>query len=271
MNKRIIKLCLLFCCLGILVGGTVRAETISQYGSSDTVRKFSVGLLGGYSLDMNLADNLTLPGVPSCCGGYNGGVGGGMVGGLGFELPVSNALDIMARLTFHSSGVTQTSLEPVTVRDANATRTGNITHTLTTSVTLITLEPIIGYNLSPSLVLLGGLRLGTLMGGTYDQKEELDPALAYSYTNGTGVRNAATGDFLNPSSFQMGLLLGARYNLPLNTTRTFVLTPEVQFVPMFTGFIGGESWSASSVRLVIGLNYSFISIKKEATPLLPNK
>ena len=232
-------------------------------------RTMSLGLVGGYSLDFHSATDMKLPEVPSCCPGYSGGTGGGFILGLSFGLPLGDDLNLLTRLTYHGSGVTMTTSEPTTVRIDNEAVPTTITHELQPTVNFISLEPAVEFMLG-DLGLVGGVRLGTLLGATYDQREILADNIPYDFAGGTGVRNETSGDISGTSSFQFGLLLGARYHLPMNSDKTLELVPEIQFAPLFTSVLADQTWGVSSLRFMIGFDYHFTERSQTATPLAPN-
>ncbi len=234
-----------------------------------TKRILSLGLLGGYSIDGHSAETLRLPSVPTCCPGYDGATGGGVVGGLSVELPITETIELLTRLTYHNTGVTQTNVEPITVRNGNTTATANITHELTTTLSTVSLEPGIAYLFGESFAVVGGLRLGALLDATYDQSETLDASIPYDYADGSGVRNQSSGKISETNTLQFGMFIGARYMLPMNSSRTLLLVPEVQFVPMFSTFVADQTWRTNSLRLMLGITYAITSTKTEATPLRP--
>lgn len=232
-------------------------------------RILSLGLVGGYAVDFHSADAMTLPEVPSCCPGYDGGTGGGFLFALALELPLSTSLELVTRLSYHGSTVTMTVDEPITVRDGNSTRTANITHELTSTLTFVSLEPAVEFRLGERFGLIGGVRLGTLLGATYDEQEILDPSIPYDYQGGSGVRNQSSGDISGTSSFQFGLILGARYRLPMNADETLMLIPEAQFVPMFSSVLADQTWTVSSLRFMIGVSYALTTRANVDSPLYP--
>lgn len=264
-----------------LSGKAQEVSTVDKASDSDTgrvvrveppstpVRILSLEAIGGYAVDMNSASNLALPNIPTCCPGYDGATGGGFVGGLGMQLPLSDKLELVGRLTFHSTSVTQTSQEPIKVRVDNKAVETTIDHELTSSMAIVAVEPSVLYKLTEGLGLHAGFRIGTLMGATYTQQERLDDAIPYDYSDGTGVRNASSGDIPETSALQFGLVLGAQYSLPLNSNKTIHLVPALQYSPLFTNLISGQSWSVSSLRMMVGLVYDLTTKKSGANPLRP--
>lgn len=251
---------------------TITAQETIEKTDFDSVyavtRTFSLGVVGGYSLDFHGATDMKLPEVPSCCPGYGGGTGGGPVIGLSFGLPIGDDLTLLTRLTYQGSGVAMSTTEPITVRVGNEAVASTINHELTSSLSFISLEPAVEFRLD-DLGLVGGLRIGTLMGASYEQIETLDPSIPYDFPGGVGVRNPSSGDISGTSAFQFGLLLGARYHLPMNNDKTLELVPEIQFTPLFTSVLTDQSWSVSSLRFMVGFSYYFTERSKTASPLKP--
>lgn len=232
-------------------------------------RTATLSLVGGYAIDMHSASDITLPDVPTCCVGYNGATGGGIVGGLGAELPLSEKLELVTRLTYHATSVTQTTNEPITVRNGNTTQEATIAHELTSQMSIVSLEPSVMFRITPSFGVYCGLRLGTLLGASYTQIERLDDAIAYDYSDGSGTRNASDGTINQTNAFQFGLLVGARYALPLNNDGTMSLVPEIAYSPLFTSVLSTGTWSINSLRLLVGFSYNLMSSESEASPLRP--
>ncbi|MBK6290598.1 MAG: outer membrane beta-barrel protein [Ignavibacteria bacterium] len=234
-------------------------------------RSFSYGVTGAYGIMLNGAQEFSLPTVPTCCPGYSSTTGGGFIGGAEFDLPLSSNLDLVGRLVYQTSSATFTTDEPTTVRIDNQPVETAFRHTLTTSTSFLMLEPMLDYRFGErGLSIFGGVRLGTAMSGTYDEQEAFaDPSLPYDYPDGTAVRNASSGDIPNMSGFQMGLVFGARYRLPMNSDGTLSLVPEVSFSPMFTNVVTDASWTISPIRIGLSILIDVMKVQREATPLKP--
>jgi len=234
---------------------------------------WALGAHGGANLSMHSAAFSGLPGVPSCCPEYTSGSGGGFYGGLESDFPISSAVTMLVRLDYNSNSGTFEATEPTTVRINNTAINTSFKHTLTTVTSGIMVEPAVEWRVAGGLGLVGGVRLGVLLSGTYDQKETFtDPSIPYEYlTTNSATNNPSSGSISELSSFQVGMLLGARYHLPLNAESTFELIPEAFYAPMFTQNVTGVDWSTSSIRLGLGLLYKFMIYPTDSNPLAPKQ
>mgnify|MGYP001627148949 CR=1 FL=1 len=235
-----------------------------------TKRVLSIGPTGAYGIMLNGTDGFTLPEAPTCCSEYSSTSGAGLLLGVDFGIPVSTNIDIVAKLVYQSSSTTFTTDESVTVRSGNTTAQTALRHTLETSVGGIFLEPGVDWRVAGGLSLIGGLRLGTVLSGTYTQSEAFaDNSIPYDFPDGRAVRNQTEGDLANTNGFQFGAIVGLRYHLPMNSAGTMSLVPEVTFSPMFTDVVSNASWRVSPLRL--GLSVLFAITKQEAvaSPLKP--
>lgn len=231
-----------------------------------------LGVGGGLQLSMHSASNMTLPQAPTCCSGYDGTSKAGIAFGIEGGLPVGTNLSILARLSFAPSGATMRKDEATTVRVGSQAVTTALRHTLVTSMTALMLEPAVEYRINSRFGLMGGLRLGTLTGVTYDQKEELaDPTLPYDYGTGGTTFNASSGDVRDVNALQFGIVVGARYWMSLNAVGTLALVPEVTYAPMFTDVAKNVPWSVSAFRAGISVLYTIMTTPGNNDPLRPGR
>lgn len=233
-------------------------------------RSFSVGFTGAYGLMLNSVSEFVLPTIPTCCPGYSNTSGGGFIGGAEIDLPIEAGLDFVGRLVYQSSGSTFSASEPTTVRVGNQAVATSFLHSMQTSTSFIMLEPMLDYTVTGGLSLFAGVRLGTTLAATYEQKETFsDPSIPFDYSDGTSVRNNSSGDIPNRSGFQMGMVFGTRYRLPLNAAGSVSLVPEVSFSPMFTDVVTDASWTISPIRIGLSVLFDVMSEERVASPLMP--
>lgn len=231
-------------------------------------RVMSVGAHVSYGIMMNGVTAFRLPTVRTCCPGYESTSGSGMVFGGEFMLPMSPDIEFGARLVYQSSSTAFSSSEPITVRLGNGTGQTAINHSLTTETTFLMLEPVVGIKVGGSLSLLAGLRVGTTLGGTYDQQEALaDRSLPFDFTSGSGLYNVKAGDIPNTSGLQAGALLGARLAVPLSGGVS--LMPEVTYSPMFTDVVTDASWTIAPLRFGVSVLFDIMTTEAASTPIQP--
>lgn len=231
-------------------------------------RVMSVGAHLSYGIMMNGVTAFKLPSVQSCCPGYESTSGSGMVFGGEFMLPLSTSVEFGARLVYQSSSTDFSSAEPITVRLGNGTSTSAINHSFKTSTNFLMLEPLVGIKVGGSLSLLAGLRIGTTLGGTYDQQEALaDPSLPYDFSSGSGLYNVKAGDIPNTSGLQAGVLFGARLAVPLSSGVS--LMPEVTYSPMFTDVVTDASWTIAPLRFGVSVLFDIMTTEAASTPIQP--
>ena len=209
-----------------------------------------------------------LPTVPSCCPGYESTSGSGIMIGADLLLPLSDGLEFGARIALQTSRTDFSAQEPITVRVSNSAVTTSIEHSLNTSIASLFLEPTLNYQIMKGLYLSGGLRLGTIMSGTSDQREKFaDPTIPYDFSSGSALNNVSDGDIPNRSGFQLGAVIGARAAIALGTSLT--LMPEVSYAPMFTSVISDATWSASPLRVGASVLFNLTKLEAVSTPIAP--
>ncbi|HVZ38401.1 MAG TPA: outer membrane beta-barrel protein [Candidatus Kapabacteria bacterium] len=240
--------------------------------------RFAVGLHVGGVLTTSSADFDSFPGVESCIGAqspsrYSAGSGGGFevaamlalnpAMGSGFVSHLGGDL----RIGFSSSstgfgadeGIGQTANaagEPVPVV-AHYALTGRLSE--------LSIEPAVAYRLSSEapLHLRLGLRMGYLLGGTYDYEEQIASPGGATFGDGSTTRNPQSGDMTGLRKLQMGLTAGIGYEIGLGGS--LALRPELSALVGFQSPVNGLTWKPSEIRL--GLSVLYTLPHEESSPL----
>ncbi len=214
------------------------------------------GLMFHLGINSHSANFQKLPNVPSCCPRYESGTGSGInIGGL-VEFPLADKLMLSARVGYSSLNATLTTQEPLPVIiDGQLTNIFS-EHSVAASLSNIGIEPLLGYRPFGDFSLHAGGRLGFTMQKKYDQKEMIMPQYGGTFGDGRRINNDLQGDIPNASSIVAALLVGASYDLPLNSGRTFLLAPEIFYSLALTPVASDLEWKANSVRFGISLKYS---------------
>ncbi|HVZ40502.1 MAG TPA: OmpA family protein [Candidatus Kapabacteria bacterium] len=230
--------------------------------AQDTLR-LRYGVVGGYSANMHRADFRALPGVPSCCPEYGSGSGGGILGGLLAEFPISNGLLFGITGSYVAHDARLSVREPVVVIVNGTGRDGAFQHSVDATLSTIGLEPRLGVRLLDGLFANAGLRAGLYMARTYSQEERIvDPGDVGTYLDSRGadshsrVRNVSSGTLPDAASFLLQGTLGLAWDLPLNSRRTLLLVPQVSYAFSFTNVVNGVEWKPDGLRAALALEYS---------------
>ena len=211
--------------------------------------------------DLQLA---SLPGVPSCCPGYDGGTAT-LLGLSGvFEMPLHlstwGALHLRAGL--HDGRMETVERELVTAdRD---TVTAEIGHAIDVRQIAVGLEARIGYELFERFNLFGGGRFDLFPAGTYAQEERILSPQNIRFVGGDDVRMTHEGDLPTESLIGFSVLAGLRYDIPLKRDHSILLTPEAGVRLRLNDMITGREWSLREFTLGIGL--VFVSQKPPISP-----
>jgi outer membrane protein OmpA-like peptidoglycan-associated protein len=191
-----------------------------QTGQSMLLR-YRVGGYAGGLLNMHNASFGALPGYTSCCTAFDNTSALGFAVGALSEVRLSDGLELDARLGFSTMSASFAlrqliGNEPVLVDGpvGNADRRDVIVeHTLNAAVSLISLEPVLRYQLSSSLWVIGGVRAGYALSPTFDQQETLVSPEGYVFADGSAIRNQQSGAIPTATTINLHAALGAYYEL----------------------------------------------------------
>ncbi|MFH1049989.1 MAG: OmpA family protein [bacterium] len=183
------------------------------------------------------------------------------VGGF-LEYPFSKNLSLMTRLGYYSlSGSflkTETAVEPVLSELEDKLVWPKLEFTFDASLSTISIEPLFSYQITKGINLLAGFNAGYLM-TSYSQNEVVtngEEGIPKFQETGTWERNTVSDTtFPNASSLQIGLVIGASYDLAIS--QRILLSPEVYFQYGALGIWnnGDSSWSANSIRFGVSAKY----------------
>jgi outer membrane protein OmpA-like peptidoglycan-associated protein len=227
------------------------------------------GLYGHLGMNLHSADFKKIPECPNCSPGFESGFGIGPSFGLLFEYPIMNKTLLSLRAGYNNFSSKLSRTEPVGIILDGKEADGEFEHTLDATLSQISFEPMLSYNISGDLFLSGGFLLGFGASGSYDQKEEVSkPANTGTFMKDgvdteSRTRNEHQGDFEYLNSFNYGLMIGASYELPLNADRTLIFAPEIYFNFALSDVLdannAGEdygSWKANALRGGVAIKYS---------------
>lgn len=235
---------------------------VTSVQAQDSLR-MRYGLFGGYSFNMHTADFRALPGVPNCCPLFRNGTGGGLFGGIGYEVPLSSSILFSLRLSYQDQSATLKELEAVRVIANGVGQDGMFEHTVDATVATLGIEPGVRFRLFDNFFLDAGVRGAALSTATYTQKEEIvQPTSTATFLDSLGndshsrIRNQSTGDLPDKSSALFHAIGGLSYELSMNARHTMLLVPAVSYTFALNDVVKGLNWKPNSLRAELAVKYS---------------
>lgn len=225
-------------------------------GEKSASERDSYGIFGDFNSNSHSADFLSLPGTLNCGPNFTSGTGTGISLGIFYEMPIASKFSLGLRAGYSGYGADLQSSESTTLISGNYSVSGNFNHTISTKISVAGIEPLVAYNAFDKFSFLGGLQAAFLMQKSYTQQEVVaTPNFAFD-AQGNRIRNSSTGDLTNTSGLQLAFLLGANYRLPLNSTQTMFLSPEILYSMGLSNVVSDLSWKMSAIRFGLAFTYS---------------
>ena len=216
-------------------------------------------LFGGYSVYFHNPDFKRLPGVPNCCPQFNKSTEGkGYYFGVGFELPLKYSLFIGIRASYNYFDADFQVDEPTTVRIGNNAVNGFFTHFMNTKFTLLNFEPYFKYNLFGNFNLTAGGFIAPYLSKKYSQYETIkSPKNGVFNETGLDTRNVRSGSIVTSvTAVYSGINFGVNYDLPLNSDKSLILSPEIYFNIGLTDLIDSAKWKANNLKFGLAISYT---------------
>ena len=230
-----------------------------------------IGGFAGWGLIDHQVEMMGLPGVPSCCPGYDGGSGNGLAFGATVEVLFQQNLSLSGRLLYAGySGLLETEEEELVTADRDTVR-ATFLHSIDASLSGLALETFVTYQPIDRMGVFGGVHADFPLSTNFHQEERILEPSNIRYENDSRIRMVFDGDLPDVPSPQFSLLAGLRYILPLNSSESMNLIPEVAFWHGLSPVVSGRDWQMRGLRF--GLEFQFVSIgrKEPSSPLEPGE
>lgn len=257
-NYRFFLIILLFLAAGKIYSQEVQYPdslmTITQPG--ENIIK-NIGLFGSWNSITHISKFLQLPGIDNCCPEFGNGSGSGFSFGIMTDFGLFDKARIAVRPYFETGNGTHTDLEGgIKIGINGIDYDGVIEHSVNTEYSSAGLQAAFEYNVWESLYLRGGFEASYYFTSTFDQKETLiKPSQFGTFEGGSRIRNRKSGDLPDGSSYSIGLLFGAAWELPLNTKNSLLLVPEINYSFGLTPYITDYNWSLNKLKLGANIKY----------------
>lgn len=210
------------------------------------------GIYGNVYLNLHTSSFKQLPGVPTCCPQYESGNGSALGGGGLIEIPLFESGMMAFRLGYADfSGLIKSSEKQVTANGST-----EFTHELDVTLPAISLQPIFGYEIFNDFRVHAGLDLAYLLPQTYRQREVVSEPNGVFVPENSKERNVTSGDIQEQSNFMIAPLVGLSYELPMNSNKTLLMSPEIYYQHGFTNVNSTLDWKVSTFRFGLAIKYS---------------
>ncbi len=230
---------------------------------STEVPQARYGVYGMVGFGSHSADFQALSGVTICCQTTTVGTGTGFSAGLLYEYPVLADLFAGARVGYEYTPVTFTEREPTTLIVNGRATPGAFEHRLKASYGSLVAQPMIRYRVLRDalgridLMANTGFGLGLHNWSHYERRETLTEPVGYGIFVGDvdNVRNEYSGEIPGENMFSADFYLGVSADVPLNSDRTLMISPELSYRIGLTPVARTLSWRANDLRLGFAMIY----------------
>jgi outer membrane protein OmpA-like peptidoglycan-associated protein len=241
----------------LLIAITFAVPRISAQPAGSTWNRSQAGIYGAFQLVQHSAELSGMPGVPTCCLGFDGGSGSGFTAGLLYQLPLATRLALQFRAGYSRIGGSLTADETIGNAIANGeTVDAIVEHSIEPTLGMLSIEPMLSwYPFNFPLALNVGVQGGFLMTTDFEQRETLTEPTSATFTNGQAVRNEASGEIQETSTPFIAGIGGLSYDIPVSSSIT--ISPEVAYHYNVTDIIKDSSWNAHVLRLGVSIRMGF--------------
>ena len=216
----------------------------------------AVGGFADINLNMAHANFSQLPGIPDCNALYQSGSGIGPSFGIFYEMPLQNNFSLLLRGGFDLYGEKLTSDESAPVAIGGVETPGTIEHSITATLGMIGLQPLLNYHITPAFAVHLGGEIGVVVQSSFSQVETLtQPTGSGVFENGLRTRNAQSGNIPNANTIVASVVGGVSYQLPLNASNSLQAVPELSYAIGLTPVVKNLTWSVNALRGGVAIRY----------------
>ncbi|HZK76182.1 MAG TPA: hypothetical protein VFD13_04665, partial [Candidatus Kapabacteria bacterium] len=208
----------------------LRASNVHAQAARIDTSKSTFGLFGDGAWNLHRANFQTLPGIPNCCPLFENGSGLGGSFGAFYDYDAFGDGHLGVRLGINLLDGTLKADESETLAINGSAVPATIEHSIASQFTEWMIEPYYALGLGGIRIMLGA-DVGSIHRYTFNQAETIiQPASEGVFVpENTRTRNVYSGDIPQAEKFRFGIIAGASYPLPLNSSGTLHLIPEVLF------------------------------------------
>lgn len=257
----IYKLLIIFVASSIMITAqvtSINSHTINETNNSDTLRpKYGISL--GLSNNLFNADFTALPGIASCCPGYQSGNGTSPYFMISYQFPIDDNLTLGISSGINLiDGLMTTRESKITSLDIGEVE-GVFEHSIDVRISEFLISPSINYFFYKNFILNGSFNIGFPISSNFRQKEVIvEPSNRGFFTgsDSSRTRGKFSGDIPDLNSLLFGISTKISYELPLNRNRTLKVAPGIFGRYNFNGLVSGIDWNVNMLGVSLDINYS---------------
>lgn len=256
MSMRIIYGLFLF----IVTSGIVTAQSSS---SDETIAEgFALTARGGALLNSHTGNFTSFEGAADCAT-FTTGNGSGLIGSIGYELPLSSMVHFVLGLGVANRSGDLENTVSFTSRDAQSLQPTTLTlaNTLSSSLSYLELNAeirptIVEKLLSGPLRALAGVRLYVPISNTFTQSERIvAPANAVFLGDNRQQRTIVNGTMASSAPLGFGFTAGIENILKIS--ERVGLTQQIAYDYNVTPVATDAAWNVASISFQLGVRFSF--------------
>lgn len=245
------------------------AAHVSAQDSASTLQ-YGLGGLAAFGADQHYAPIKGLPGVPSCCPEYNSALAFTPAIDLLAHLRFSQSLRGEMRLGFDYHPSTLTAQVTTTIAPSGVEEQAIIDHQLTTMRAYFSVSPLLSFDVTRRLSLLGGIRAGFLAASSFSQKEVLESPTDVTYEDGSRTRFVIDSSAVpDAASTRLAAMAGIRYDIPVTDDERWHIMPELMAVYGLGSLQSSQQWNQSSIRLGVAVVWQNYKLPEPPPPPPP--
>lgn len=251
----------------LCIAATLVYSALIQAQENEPSVQYGLGGVVAFGADNHYAPIKGLPGVPSCCPEYNN------------ALAFTPALDLLAHLRFsqtfrgemrlgfdyHPS--TLTAQVSTTIAPSGIEEQAIIDHQLKTMRSYLSVTPLLSFDVTRRLSILGGVRAGFLASSSFSQQEVLVSPSDVTYEDGSRTRFVIDSNAVpDAATTRLAAVAGLRYDIPITTDERWHIMPEIVAVYGLGSLQSTQQWNQSSIRLGVGVVWQNYKLPEPPPP-----
>lgn len=217
-----------------------------------------LGIFYNFNLNSHKVDFRSLPEVPNCCPQFNEGKGTGYALGILYELPLPLSSGIGLRISYSLLGGKLSSTENTLIKVDTSITQGIFEHTINTKINVINFNPYLIFKPLNFLNVIFGGYAGYIIQKDYEQKETIiEPKNRGIFIDTEKrTRNESSGEIKQINTVNAGINIGANLNLPLNSKKSLIISPEIYYYLGLSELFKDRFWKINNLSFGLALKYS---------------